>query len=127
MKSALFVFIGGGAGSIARWAFTKVSFGFNFPMATFTANVLSCLLVGFFSTMLLAKTNWNAELKLILLTGFCGGFSTFSSFISETDQIIKSGNMLLAFGNIIFNIIFCMLALYIGMWLSKHFFNYGII
>jgi len=127
MKNALFVFMGGGAGSIARWAFTKFSFGFNFPMDTFTANVLSCLLLGFFSTMLLAKTNWNAELKLILLTGFCGGFSTFSTYISETDQILKSGNMLLAFGNIILNIIFCMLALYIGMWLSKHFFNYGII
>ncbi len=127
MKNAIFVFIGGGVGSIARWALTKIGFSFNFPMATFAANVISCLFVGMLSGFLLIKSDWNNELKLILITGFCGGFSTFSTFIFETDKIMQTGNLWFAFGNIILNIIFCMLALYVGMWFSKLFINYGIL
>jgi CrcB protein len=96
-------------------------------MATFAANVISCLLIGLLSGFLLIKSDWNDELKLILITGFCGGFSTFSTFIFETENIMQTGNLWLAFGNIILNIIFCMLALYLGMWFSKLFINYGIL
>ncbi len=109
----LLVFIGGGIGSMARFGITgltKQFFNGSFPLATLIANVLSCLIMGLvlhFSPQTITA-NW----KLLLLTGLCGGFSTFSSFSFENVELAKQGNWTLVVLNILVSIIACFLIIY---------------
>lgn len=87
MTSLILVFIGGGMGSVCRYMLTKytntsISAGVQFPWGTFLANLLSCLILG----LLIEKLDRNPTLEAyrwLFIAGFCGGFSTFSSFIWE--------------------------------------------
>lgn len=92
MKDALLIFIGGGIGSILRWALslfilTKSAF----PAATFSANFLACILLGgaLVYTSSEAAPVWFRPLFVI---GLCGGFSTFSTFSAENVALLKGGN-----------------------------------
>jgi len=112
----LLVFLGGGLGSIIRLAINKL-FPFElekFPLATFTANIISCVLFGI-AVGLFSKGNLNDSQKLFLTTGICGGFSTFSAFSYESFLYLQNGSYLLFIFNVFGSIIGCMLALYIGM------------
>ena len=89
----LAVFIGGGLGSMCRfacaqWFPARVD---GFPWGTFVANSLACLILGV--GIALATKGWlSSEQRLLLLTGFCGGFSTFSTFSVELLQLGRSGH-----------------------------------
>ncbi len=121
MKEFLLVFIGGGIGSVARWLVSKIMAisTINLPIATLSSNILSCIVFGFVSAYLVTKSTASQELKLLMLTGFCGGFSTYSTFIVETVELSKSGQNVFAFGNILINFLFCVLGLSLGMWILK--------
>lgn len=116
----LAVFVGGGLGSLCRYGIAQllVSYNFVFPFATFFANVLSCIILGFMVGLSL-KSDWTTPFKLLTMTGFCGGFSTFSTFSKETFLLFQDGNINYAFGNIGINIIICLIAIYSGILLSK--------
>ena len=73
---------------------TAVAYG-SFPWATFAVNVLGCLLIGLF-TGLSASGHLPAQWKLVLITGFCGGFTTFSTFINENYLLGKDHLLMLA-------------------------------
>jgi CrcB protein len=110
MNNLFLVFLGGGLGSIARYAiseYVKGNFKASFPVATLCSNVLSCIIlalaVGFFSE----KIGGNASMKMLIVVGFCGGFSTFSTFSYETVELIRSGNMLFAIANILISVSVC--------------------
>ena len=110
MSNILMVFLGGGIGSLTRYgisAFVKTKLTTMFPLATLFSNILSCVVlaiaIGFFS----AKMEMNPTLKLLILVGFCGGFSTFSSFSFETVELIRSGNSMYAISNILINVVAC--------------------
>jgi fluoride exporter len=110
MNNLVLVFLGGGLGSVARYGvseFVKGNFKTMFPLATFCSNLLSCLIValtiGYFSERIGA----NASLKTLVLIGFCGGFSTFSTFSYETVELMRSGNMLIAIANILISVSVC--------------------
>lgn len=60
-----------------------------FPMGTFTVNVLGCLLIGFFSSLPVTGGWMSPSAKLLLTTGFCGGFTTFSTFMGENSALMK--------------------------------------
>lgn len=114
----LFVFLGGGLGSICRYGIALLlkPYTFQFPYATFCANVLSGILIGF----LMAKGQvMQSPQKLLWMTGFCGGFSTFSTFSAETFQLFQSGNTLYAIVNIVGSILVCLLAIAFGLKLGS--------
>lgn len=112
----ILVFLGGGLGSIIRLAINRL-FPFEidkFPLATFIANLLSCVLFGII-VGLFSKGSLNEPQKLFLTTGLCGGFSTFSAFSYESFLYLQNGSYLLFIFNVLGSIIGCMLALYIGV------------
>ena len=93
MKNLLLVFIGGGLGSCCRYGLALLLNHFNsvFPLGTFAANILSCLILGFSTVLVLNQLNFSDEVRLIVMVGFCGGFSTFSTFDNELLSTIKKG------------------------------------
>ncbi len=98
LKSILFVGIGSFAGGVLRYIISylmkNVSSYQTFPWATLIANLLGCFLIGIIFSIFSKYSNINNTLYLLLATGFCGGFTTFSTFANESLQMIQSGNIL---------------------------------
>jgi fluoride exporter len=120
LKSLFIVFLGGGLGSIVRY-FISTLFNSSdktiFPLGTFITNILSCVLVGLLAG-LVSKNIIDERLRLLLMTGFCGGFSTFSTYILESNTLILQQNhttfLAYVFGSIILGLFSCIL----GIWIS---------
>lgn len=94
MRTLLLVFIAGGAGSLTRYLISKMMAQCNvlqFPFATFTVNILGCFLIGLISISA-SRLHWNDDIRLMLTVGFCGGFTTFSTFCNEGLTLLKNGN-----------------------------------
>lgn len=121
MKDFLLVFAGGGLGSVARFLIGKIYKNWQpqFPAATLTANFLSCLVFGAVIMLGVNKLNLSYSLKLLLITGFCGGFSTYSAFTFETVELFKNGHQGLALSNIVLNFALSVSGLYLGIFAVK--------
>jgi len=115
-QAFVLVFIGGGAGSVCRYAIWLAmrSWQDKFPWATFVANALACLILG-----ILLGWQVNGVLsdqrRLLLATGFCGGFSTYSTFTAETWGLIQSGHAGAALANIVIQLAVCIACLLLGI------------
>jgi len=86
MKTALIIFAGSGLGGLLRYLIQKlfVDAGYvNFPTGTFVVNILGCFLIGLFNALAEKNNLISTELRLALTTGFCGGFTTFSTFSNK--------------------------------------------
>ena len=120
MKAILFVFIGGGLGSVARYLLSKLNVLHIIPFGTLVANVVGCFLIG----LLLAYINRNQllskEIVLLLATGFCGGFTTFATFAYENQVFLKSENYLHFFMYAAFSFILGIGAVLFGISLIKN-------
>lgn len=119
MVNFFLVFLGGGLGSICRYGIARLMDNQlnTFPFATFIANILSCILLGFLVGLSL-KGAMNQNYKLLLITGFCGGFSTFSTFSNETFHLFQSGNIAYAMTNIAASLLVCLFCIYLGLKLA---------
>ena len=125
MTNLLMIFVGGGLGSICRYGVSKwlTVDEVTFPYGTLVANALSSLVLGFMvGLVLFSKISLPNEVKMLIMVGFCGGFSTYSTFTNDTFQLIQSGNWSLTLLNIFGNLAVCLLTLMGGIALSKYFF-----
>lgn len=116
----LLVFLGGGLGSVSRYLIS-LSLPLKdegFPLATFSANAVACLIAGFLASSL-SKTVAHPSLNFLMLIGFCGGFSTFSSFSVENLKLINKGAYSLAVFYTFSSLLVCILATFGGFWLGK--------
>lgn len=121
-RAIILIGIGGGIGSILRY-FTTVYVMKNisglYPWGTFAVNILGCLLIGillgFFERSALA----NPDLKFLFITGFCGGYTTFSTFATENVNLFQSGNTLTAFAYIAASVLVSLLAVWAGMYFTR--------
>lgn len=121
MKECIIVFLGGGIGSILRYLISTFATGKNiqgFPTATFICNLAGCLLIGMIYSMTI-KFGWSAGTRLLLTTGLCGGFTTFSTFSYESLQLYKNGMVTTATIYVALSIGIGLLMVYIGQLLCK--------
>ena len=120
MKQLLLVFLGGGAGSVLRYGISQfLNLSGKIPYGTLTVNILGSLLIGFLIGLSLRENLLTSNTMLLLITGFCGGFTTFSAFSYENQLLLKNGDffhfLLYGMGSILLGVG----AVYVGFLLSK--------
>ncbi|MDR0768577.1 MAG: fluoride efflux transporter CrcB [Dysgonamonadaceae bacterium] len=115
IKQLILVGLGGGVGSILRFLVSKIPFAQDsFPWATFAVNIVGCFLIG-----LSAKYRFlDADMRLLLIVGFCGGFTTFSTFTAENVSLYQAGNYPLLAFYILLSVIAGLAAMLAGLILS---------
>lgn len=94
MNQALLVAFGGAIGSVLRYYVSQLALrvaGPNFPWGTLTVNVVGCFVIGVFAEMITRRFDASPELRLLLITGFLGGFTTFSSFSLDAISLFERG------------------------------------
>ena len=122
LRAIILVGVGGGIGSIFRYltsVFVGKYFNTVFPFATFIANIVGCLIIGLLFGFFERHQLTNPDLKYLFVTGFCGGYTTFSTFAAENFNLFQSENSLTAFAYIAASVLVGLLAVWAGVALTK--------
>ena len=122
IKQLLIIGLGGGAGSMLRYAVQKL---FNpqlstaFPTGTFLVNIAGCFLIGILWSLFSRNMSWSEDNRLLLMTGLCGGFTTFSAFTMEGIGLLKENKTTLFLIYVIASVAGGLLATLIGIRIAK--------
>lgn len=117
IKTILLVGFGGFIGSVARYFISKLNIYFVFlaiPFGTLTVNVLGSFLIGFLTGISDKSVILSADLRLLLMVGICGGFTTFSTFTNENLMLLHNGQILSLFLYTGLSIFLGFIAVYLG-------------
>ena len=119
----LYVALGGAVGSVARFKLSglvlRQFIGWTFPISTFVINIVGCFAIGVLAG-LGEKYEWlSTDLRLLLITGLLGGFTTFSAFGLETFVLLRQGAVAMAFLYILSSVMVGLLLLIGGFWLTR--------
>lgn len=120
MKQILLVFLGGGTGSILRYLISRsLNNATILPLGTLVVNVLGSLLIGFILGLGFRQQMISANGMLLLATGFCGGFTTFSAFSYENQVFLKAGDFMSVGIYTISSLILGIAATFVGLYASR--------
>jgi len=124
LTTCLIVMLGGAFGTLARYVIGLLALPISqdLPLGTIIINILGSFIIGFFGTMTLAHGRFPApeNLRLFVMVGFCGGFTTFSSFSLQTLDLLRAGAPFRAGINIAVSVVFCVLAVALGHYIASH-------
>lgn len=124
MKQLLLVGFGGFIGSIARFLVSKLNISWQFmsiPMGTLTVNVVGSFLIGLLVAIAAKNEMFSSDLRLFLMVGFCGGFTTFSSFTNENLALMQNGQILAVLLYTSVSILLGFWAVYLGYLIPDYF------
>lgn len=122
MKEIILVFIGGGLGSVARFSLGKWVNAFHnhhFPFGTLAVNIVACFVLGLVIGLADHKQIISPAARIFWTVGFCGGFSTFSTFSNETLYLLQNGFTASLILYIIISLLACVAAIYGGLFLGE--------
>ncbi len=122
MDKIVLLVIGSIAGGLGRYflgGFIHRFFGSNFPYGTMAVNLIGCFLIGFFSGISEDKFLLGSNGRLLLMIGFCGAFTTFSTFMLETGNLMRDGETLYASINVAASLFFGFVLFRIGLLVPK--------
>lgn len=123
MKAILYIFLGGGTGSVLRYLIQLLiskNTASAFPVATFLINITGSILIGIFFT-LSERFNLAGEIRLLLTVGLCGGFTTFSTFSADNLNLLRDGYYFTFSFYILGSILLGIAGTLLGIWLGKNF------
>lgn len=116
MRNLVYIFLGGGVGSVLRYLISMytqklVKIG-SFPLGTLLVNILGCFMIGFLTSFFMKSDNY---LKYLLITGFCGGFTTFSTFSIENYSLWENQQFATLIFYIVLSVLIGFIAVFSGM------------
>ena len=124
-QTYLLMALGGALGTLARYfaAAALLPLSKNLPWGTIVVNIAGAFVIGFFGTLTLAHGRFPLpeNARLFVTVGFCGGFTTFSSFSLQTLDLIRKGTVGAALLNIVLSVVLCLCSVAAGHYLAAHF------
>ena len=114
--------LAGGSGALLRYLLGRVTINIGMtalPFGTLLANTLGCFLMGYFSWTIVQKWQLSKEIQVVVLTGFLGGFTTFSTFSLETLTLFEQGNELRAATYLALTVFLCIFMCMLGLFIAK--------
>src|ERR1700727_1444835 len=121
--SYLWVTLGSAIGGLLRYAITRLTLtlSISFPFGTVFINVLGSFIIGYFGTLTLQSGKYPASdnLRLFVMVGVCGGFTTFSSFSLQTFDLMRTGAWGRALANAVLSVVLCVTAVAVGHRLAQ--------
>lgn len=117
----ILIALGGALGALGRYWVSGVlnNAEHRLPLGTLTVNALGSFLMGVCCVLILEKTRLSAEMRPLLMTGFMGAFTTFSTFSLETVTLLQEGHVMSALIYISLSLVLCLMALQAGLWLTR--------
>lgn len=122
LQKLLCIAFGGALGALARYGLSGAVqkwLGSGFPWGTAAVNILGSFLFGVLWAFAMGRGNLNTDIRSMLFVGFLGSFTTFSTFISETGQLMVASQMLMGMGNVMFQLLVGTGMFFIGMALGR--------
>lgn len=113
----------GGTGALLRYLIGRLTLNLawvSMPFGTLIANLLGCFLMGYLSWLMVHRWQLSYEFQAVVLSGFLGGFTTFSAFSIETVNLIQQGMVIKAMVYVGTSVILCVLMCLLGLFIAKH-------
>ncbi|HZY63194.1 MAG TPA: fluoride efflux transporter CrcB, partial [Edaphobacter sp.] len=112
MSTYLWITLGSALGGVLRYALTRLTLDSSttFPWGTILINVIGCFVIGFFGTFTLPGSRFEVpeDIRMFVMVGVCGGFTTFSSFSLQTFDLLRTGQWSRALANVVLSVVLCL-------------------